>query len=99
MRTACAGRLAAPGAHAKIGPVRYIDHRRGRGRRHDRRVPALAGHEVALVARACTWPAMRDGGLPLRPSTPLGTDTVKALAIGGPAGDRPQPGWTCWSWW
>lgn len=43
---------------------------------------ALAGHEVVLVARGAHLEAMRDRGLRL--STPTGTDTVKALAIGGP---------------
>jgi len=43
---------------------------------------ALAGHEVVLVARGTHLEAMRDRGLRL--STPTGTDTVKALAIGGP---------------
>ena len=43
---------------------------------------ALAGHEVVLVARGTHLEAMRDRGLRL--STPSSTDTVKALAIGGP---------------
>ena len=51
---------------------------------------ALAGHEVALVARGAHLAAMRDGGLRL--STPLGTDTVKALAIGGPREIGLSPG-------
>lgn len=70
------------GAHAKIGRVRYIIIGAGAVGGTIGGCLALAGHEVALVARGAHLAAMREGGLRL--STPLGTDTVKALAIGGP---------------
>jgi 2-dehydropantoate 2-reductase len=77
---------ASPGprsrAHAKIGRVRYIIIGAGAVGGTIGGCLALAGHEAVLVARGAHLGAMRDHGLRLR--TPLGTDTVKALAIGGP---------------
>lgn len=80
-------RLAGPGppgarAHAKIGPVRYIIIGAGAVGGTIGGCLALAGHEVVLVARGAHLAALQEGGLRL--STPLGTDTVKARAIGGP---------------
>jgi 2-dehydropantoate 2-reductase len=43
---------------------------------------ALAGHEVVLVARGAHLEALRARGLRL--STPLGTDVIRARAVGGP---------------
>ncbi|MGH3248255.1 MAG: ketopantoate reductase family protein, partial [Trebonia sp.] len=43
---------------------------------------ALAGHEVVLSARGAHLDALRERGLRL--ATPLGTDFVRAPAIGGP---------------
>ncbi|MGH3212166.1 MAG: ketopantoate reductase family protein, partial [Trebonia sp.] len=42
----------------------------------------LAGHEVVLIARGAHLDALRADGLRL--STPSGTDTIAAAAIGGP---------------
>ena len=51
---------------------------------------ALAGHEVVLTARGAHLDALRARGLRL--STPQGTDTVAAAAIGGPDEINLRPG-------
>jgi 2-dehydropantoate 2-reductase len=51
---------------------------------------ALAGHEVVLTARGAHLEALRARGLRL--STPQGTDTVAAAAIGGPDEIDLRPG-------
>jgi 2-dehydropantoate 2-reductase len=51
---------------------------------------ALAGHEVVLTARGAHLDALRRHGLRL--STPSGTDTVAAPALGGPAELDLRPG-------
>jgi 2-dehydropantoate 2-reductase len=75
-------RAAAPGARGKIGQVRYIIIGAGAVGGTIGGCLALAGHEVALVARGAHLEALRDGGLRL--GTPRGTDIVRVPAIGGP---------------
>src|ERR1700753_574936 len=79
---AAASPQARSRARAKIGPVRYIIIGAGAVGGTIGGRPALAGHDLALVARGAHLAALQEGGLRL--STPLGTDTVKALAVGGP---------------
>jgi 2-dehydropantoate 2-reductase len=66
----------------KIGRVRYIIIGAGAVGGTIGGSLALAGHEVVLTARGAHLDALRARGLRL--STPSGTDTVHARAIGGP---------------
>jgi 2-dehydropantoate 2-reductase len=80
VRTAWA--VSAMGARAKIGRVRYIIIGAGAVGGTIGGCLALARHEVVLAARGAHLDALRRRGLRL--STPSGTDTVTAPAIGGP---------------
>jgi len=78
------------GARAKIGRVRYIIIGAGAVGGTIGGCLALAGHEVVLTARGAHLDALRRHGLRL--STPSGTDTVQAPAIGGPDEIGLRPG-------
>ena len=81
---------ARAGARAKIGRVRYIIIGAGAVGGTIGGCLALAGHEVVLTARGAHLDALRRHGLRL--STPSGTDTVAAPALGGPAEIDLRPG-------
>src|SRR5258708_30791280 len=80
----------APVTRAKIGRVRYSISGAGAVGGTIGGCLALAGHEVVLTARGAHLEALRARGLRL--STPQGTDTVAAAAIGGPDEIDLRPG-------
>jgi 2-dehydropantoate 2-reductase len=82
--------LADGGARAKIRRVRYIIIGAGAVGGTIGGCLALAGHEVVLAARGAHLGALRARGLRL--STPAGTATVRAPAIGGPGEIGLRPG-------
>src|ERR1700730_4903958 len=81
---------AGADARAKIGRVRYIIIGAGAVGGTIGGCLARAGHEFVLPARGAHLGALRRHGLRL--STPSGTDTVAAPAIGGTAEIDLRPG-------